>query len=299
MESIRSKQFKIILKLAGKKIFWRKSGEMLKEGIATRRLLNHEPPQKLRDNFSIKKVEMNGHYYYEMKPLKPENDLHIFYTHGGGYVHKITRQHWKFLGRLADKLRCTITIPLYPLAPEHTYQQTFDFVYALYEQVVNKVEDPSNLVFMGDSAGGGLALALAQLLHEKQAPQPGKIILISPWLDLHLSNPEVEAIEKYDPFLTRTGVIEAGKMYAGDADRSLYLLSPINGDVTGLGEISIFMGSHDILAPDARKFVKKAKEQGKEIDYHEAQHMIHVYPIFNFPEARAALQQIISKIHSS
>lgn len=296
LESLQSKWFKILLRLVGRKRFWEMTGEELKKGIAKRRLLNHEPPKELQQRLNIEKKELNGHFYYEIHPLEKTSKKHIFYLHGGAYVHKITKYHWDFLGRLANELKCTITVPLYPLAPEHTYKQTFDFVNPLYMKQIGTIDNPNDVVLMGDSAGGGLALALAQLLSEKQIQQPGNIILISPWLDLSLENPEIDSIDKYDPFLSKSGAIEAGKMYAGETDRKHFLLSPMYGELNGLGDITLFMGTHDILVADARRFVKIAKEQGKVINYFEGPQMIHVYPIFTFPESKSALEQIVNKI---
>ncbi|MCP3028449.1 alpha/beta hydrolase [Halobacillus sp. A5] len=296
MESIQSRLVKLLLRLIRKNKLWKKSGGKLEKGIKRRRRLSFEPPRQIRNHLSIKKTEAHGHVYYEMKPLQFETEMQILYTHGGGYVNRITKHHWLFLSRLVNELECTITVPLYPLAPEHTYKDTYKFIYPLYQQIAGKVKNPSNLVLMGDSAGGGIALALARLINEKQDPKPARIILISPWLDLHLTNPEIKAIEKKDPFLVRDGVVEAGKMYAGDTERSHYLLSPALGKLSDLGEMTIVMGTHDILAPDARKLVKKAKEQGVTIDYYEAAKMVHVFPFFTFPEARTAFRYIAEKL---
>lgn len=155
-------------------------------------------------------------------------------------------------------------------------------------QQASTLKKSSDMVLMGDSAGDELALALAQLLNERKIQQPGNIILISPWLDLSLANSEIQAIEKHDPFLGRSGAVEVGKMYAGNTDPLHYLLSPLYGELNRLAEITLFMGTYDILVADARKFVKIASEQGIDVSYFEVPKMIHVYPIFNFPEAKIA-----------
>src|SRR5699024_4751601 len=207
-----------------------------------------------------------------------------------------SRLHWFFLSKLVHALNCTIIVPLYPLAPEHTYEDTLHFVYDLYMQKTDTMKNFEDIILMGDSAGGGLALVLAQLLKVKQLPQPEQIILISPWLDLSLSNPEIAPIEKKDPFLLRAGLIEAGKMYAGKTDTKDPKVSPLYGELNGLAAITMLMGSHDILAADARKLVEIAKQQGISIDYIEAANMVHIYPIYNFPESRIALEQIVERI---
>ncbi|WP_177183341.1 alpha/beta hydrolase [Lentibacillus persicus] len=295
-ESLKSKGFKLLLKLSNSKKFWKKSGDDLMKAIEMRRKLSDEPPKKLHQKLIIKKGEMNGNYYYELRPNQKNNNKPIFYVHGGAYVYRISRLHWNFLGKLVDKLNCPIVVPLYPLAPEHTYKHTLPFIYELYMQQLNTTKNQENMIIMGDSAGGGLALVLAQLLKEKQLEQPEQIILISPWLDLSLTNPEIAPIEKHDPFLVRDGLIEAGKMYAGMTDTKDPKVSPLYGELNGLADITLFMGTHDILAADARKFVAIAKQQGTSVHYIEAAKMVHIYPIYNFPESKIALKQIVDKL---
>ncbi|WP_042349234.1 alpha/beta hydrolase fold domain-containing protein [Bacillus massiliigorillae] len=296
MESYQSKGFKLLLRLVGRKRFWMKSGEALRKGIAKRRLLNHEPPNHFYKKLNIEKKCMNDYNYYEIRPTHVSSSMHLFYLHGGGYVHKITSFHWKFLRRLVDALQCTITIPLYPLAPEHTYKHTFEFVYPLYINQVQKMANDKDIVIMGDSAGGGLALALAHYLKEMNVPQPGHIILISPWLDISLNNPEIADIEPYDFFLTKSGLIEVGRLYAGGDDPLSHLLSPMYGELQGLSDITLFMGSHDILVADSRKLMVMAEEQGVLIDYHEYPNMMHDFPLFMFPESKMAMDVIVNKL---
>lgn len=296
-ESVKSRGFKLLLKLSRSRKFWEKSGEDLIKAINKRRMLSDEPPKKLYKKIKIKKGEMNGNVYYELQPRQAHaSDKSIFYVHGGAYVYRISRLHWNFLAKLVDELNCTIILPLYPLAPEHTYQETLTFIRDLYLEKINSMKNPENMIIMGDSAGGGLALVLAQLLKEKQLEQPEQIILISPWLDLSLTNPEIAAIEKNDPFLVRQGLMEAGKMYAGTTDTKHPKVSPLYGNFHGLAVITIFMGTHDILAADARRFVAAAKEQGVSVNYMEAPKMVHIYPIYNFPESRIALREIVERV---
>lgn len=295
-ESIQSKSFKLLLKASGAKKFWDRSGEDLIKAIEKRRLLSDEPPQKLHDTVDTIKGEINGIYYYELHPREKTGHPPIFYVHGGAYVYRISKLHWNFLGKLVDELQCTIIVPLYPLAPENTHEHTLSFVYELYKRQPETMENKQNMILMGDSAGGGLALVLAQHLKEKQLPQPEQIILISPWLDVSMSNPEIAEIEDDDPFLVRPGLIEAGKMYAGTTDTKDPKVSPLYGELAGLADITLFMGSHDLLVADARKFVAAAEQQGVPIDYIEAEKMVHIYPIYNFPESEIALEQIVERI---
>lgn len=295
LQSIQSKVFKILLKLVRRKKFWYKTGDALRKGIAKRRKKDYTPPTSLVESMQITLHEENGFSYYMINETVATDSTHILYVHGGGYIHRITKYHWHFLGRLAKELQCTITVPIYPLAPEYTYKDTFAFVVPLYENILTKSR-AENTVIMGDSAGGGLALSLIQLLKKKDVPLPMQTILISPWLDLTLENNLIDKIDPVDPFLAKIGAIEAGQMYAGGTDRHHYLLSPLYGDLTGLGRVAIFMGTHDILVADARKLVQKMETEGSPIMYYEYLNMVHVFPLFTFPEAKKAFKQIVGLI---
>lgn len=293
MESIQSKFFKLLLLIVGRKRFWYQTGDKLKKGIAARRKFPTEPPEKIVKDFQVEKKEMKGHSYYEISQKNGRNQQHIFYLHGGAYVHQITKYHWDFLYRLAKTLSCSLTVPLYPLAPEHTYKETVDMVTALYRE---RLGQEDNVILMGDSAGGGLALALAQLLKSNEEKLPRRMILIAPWLDMTLSNPEIEILQKDDYFVAKPGLMDVAKWYSGGEDLRHYLLSPIYGELKGLPQITLFVGTKDSLVADARKFVRIAASQDIKIDYIEGRDMVHVYPIFTFPEAQVAFRQIIERI---
>jgi acetyl esterase/lipase len=129
--------------------------------------------------------------------------------------------------------------------------------------------------------------------------QPNQIILLSPWLDITLKNPEIEEIDPVDPFLGVSSLREAGKIYAGDTDPENYLLSPINGPLDGLGQITLFIGTNDLLVADTRKLKAIAHAKGVVINYYEYQEMTHVWMLLNFPESKKAKQEIIELIRNS
>ncbi|MDP4088460.1 MAG: alpha/beta hydrolase [Bacillota bacterium] len=287
---------KAVLRIANLKKMWEVTGNKLRKNIERKQLSeSHEPPIKVQRNFNISKKEVNGYCVYIMKPLNSVGKKHILYLHGGGFVYEIMSPHWEFLGRLIDELRCTIIVPIYPLAPKHQCQEVFDMILPLYQLIISEVK-PGNVVIMGDSAGGGMSLSLAQLLKEKELPQPGNIILISPTLDMTFSNPEIHEVKKLDPVSAVPALIDIVKWYSGEKDSKHYLISPIYGNFEGLGRISLFIGTHDILYPDCKKFKSIAEAKGIAINYYEYPSMIHVWPLFFLPESKKATKQIIEII---
>lgn len=215
--------------------------------------------------------------------------------HGGGYIEQPLSWHWRFLYKLIQNLNGTICVPVYPKAPNHDYKEAFKKVLPIYKDLLTKVP-PENIVLMGDSAGGGFALALAQFLLKNDISQPGNIILLSPWLDITLSHPDIATMARKEPMLDAKLLIEVGKIYAGEAETSNYLLSPMNGPIQGLGKISLFVGTHELFLPDARKFKGLAEKEKVKINYFEYPQMNHVFPVFPIPEAKKSMQQMINII---
>lgn len=296
MESIQSRLVKFFLRLVRLNKMWKITGEELRKSIIKKQASGSpEPPKDLYKRFNVILDEQNGNCYYTLKPKCQTGPKHLIYLHGGGYVLEITSLHWDFIGRMAEALQCTVTVPIYPLVPEHTYKEVFEMIVPLYKRVIADIH-PENIVLMGDSAGGGMSLALAQLLQEKKLPQPGNIILISPVLDMTMSNPQIREAAKYDPILAAPAIKDLGEWYGGDMGPGHYLVSPINGRIEGLGKISLFIGTHDLLLPDARKFKSMAEAKGIAVNYYEYPAMIHVWPLFFFPESKNATRQIIEII---
>lgn len=167
----------------------------------------------------------------------------------------------------------------------------------VYLELLENVK-PKNIILMGDSAGGGLALAFAQTLKLENIHQPLKIILLSPWLDISLSNPMIEDIDPSDYFLNVEGLRMTGKAFAGNLAHDDYHLSPIYGPLEGLGEISLFIGSHEILVADARRLKSMAEMKHIRFNYFEYKGMFHTWMLLNLPESRKAREEIIEIVNS-
>ena len=152
--------------------------------------------------------------------------------------------------------------------------------------------DPSALYVMGDSAGGGLALALAKRAAAEGLPRAAGLVLLSPWLDVTMTEPSQAEIEPKDVMLRRPGVATAGRWYAGGLPTIDDRVSPLFGDLAGLPPILMFCGTHDILVADARRVADRARRAGLNLTYEEAPGLMHVYAILPLPEARAAQARI-------
>lgn len=291
MASIQSRLFNVFLRLINKKGF---AGKFA--GTRLNIYNSPEPPSGIHKKCEVSKYQFSGRNVFTLKP-KDNNTprKHILYLHGGAYNQNFLTYHWEFIAEMAQRTGSIITAPDYPLAPEYTYKDSFDMVSALYRNI-EAATDARDFILMGDSAGGGFALALAQKMQEEETAQAGQIILLSPWLDLSLTNPLIEEMDPLDPFLQKESLRQAANAYAGGTSLDCTLLSPINGALEGLGRISLFIGSREILVADARKFNSIAQSKGISINYYEYPDMIHGWMLLRFPESKKAKQQIIDLI---
>jgi monoterpene epsilon-lactone hydrolase len=294
MESMQSIVFNTLLRLTHKKGLLKR--QFVKGNF--NRFASPSPPARLYQSYHVDKYQVNGRNVFTISPRDGNIcKKHILYFHGGAFVTNFLAPHWRFFKKLITNSGCRITAPDYPLAPANTYKEVFAMTVDLYRKILLN-NDADDLVLMGDSAGGGLALALAQRLRIDDLPQPKQIILLSPWLDITLSNPEIERLDPIDPFMGIEGLRMAGKAYAGNADPGHYLLSPINGRLEGLGKISIFVGTREILVADARKLKTLLALKSIDINYREYKGMIHAWMLLHFPESKKAKDEIADLINS-
>lgn len=297
--SIRSRLAEQLLwAKSGKKSFTNK--EQLEQLLAERRIENAKPyvlPEAIQTKYAITKTtfhDMDCYVYNEHVTAKQ-----ILYLHGGGYVNQPFDQHWAFLGAIAAETKARIVVPIYPKAPNFDASLSFEKVLPLYEHILSET-NALDVVLMGDSAGGGFALALAQLLAEKRIDQPKDIILLSPWLDVTMQNPDIDALglDEKDPMLGVYGLQKMGEAYAGQLNTHHYFVSPINGTLTGLGRLSLFVGTHELFLADARKLKKLTEAANVPLRYFEYAQMNHVFPLYPIPEADKARAQIIDMINT-
>jgi acetyl esterase/lipase len=183
-------------------------------------------------------------------------------------------------------------------APQNTYRDVFAILQPLYEKLRAQY-GADRIVFMGDSAGGGLCLALAQLLRDEGRPLPQSLILLSPWLDVTMTDSELWRVDPFDPFLSIDGLKEVGQWYAGDTNPQHHLISPLYGHLEGLPPMQVFAGSHDILVADARRLHSKSEREGFPCDYQEFAAMFHDWMLLPIPEGVAARNRLRAFITDS
>jgi acetyl esterase/lipase len=216
-----------------------------------------------------------------------ETHTHILYFHGGMYVIEGTGFHKRWLMRLYQRSDVKITYVDYPIAPESTVDEALRMVVDSYEFLVQQFPD-DHFILMGDSAGGGLALVLAQYLRDHDhKKQPQKLILYSPWVRLDMQNPDISRIAPNDLILDVNLLKKSAKQYAGKFELSHKYLSPFFNSCQGLGEIHVFYGGDELLAPDITLFKNTCSEEYVKACFYCYEGLQHVFHLFPFlPESK-------------
>lgn len=279
-----------------KRIYASKQG--LERGIQqTRQAGPARPSTKLARDLHIAQETFAGQTVYRVRSKsRPQTPARILYFHGGAYVRPITAFHWRFLAALAHATGGELVVPLYPLAPENHGLAALDFALQVHQRESAQTE---HLFLMGDSAGGGLALALAATLRDQGVVAARRLILLTPWVDVELPHPDAPAIEPRDPMLAVVGARLAGQMYAGGLSTSHPAVSPMRGALHGLPPMTLFAAGRDILGPDAMAFAAKALAHGCEVDLRVEPDMVHVWPLLGFAESRKAVAEMAAAIHAA
>jgi acetyl esterase/lipase len=248
--------------------------------------------RRLRRVATIERDHVDERPVFRVRPQKACTDWHLIYTHGGGYIHALQQAHWGIIDATVRATNCEITVPIYPLTPEHTYRDAYSFLRSVYRDVLSQ-HSTERICLIGDSAGGGLAVGQALNYRDTDLRMPDAIVLFSPWLDVTLSHPDVPDIEARDPMLGANWLREVGRWWAGDDDPETPLVSPLFGDFTGLPDIQIHIGTHDLLWPDTRRLKQRADTRNIYVDLREYEGAFHDFMAATFtPEAHRTYQRV-------
>ena len=254
----------------------------------------NEVPYKLDEKFQqkhgiVKETIDEMDYYIVNEQAAPKKV--VYYFHGGAYMNHPMMFHWRYVVKLAKATNFTVIMPMYPKMPRFTHEVCYEKVHALYDVLVARYDAP--FIFMGDSAGGGLALAFAQDVKKLGKKQNEHVVMYSGWFDVTGETPGYEEIEPIDPMLGKVGAVYLGKRWANSVDPKDPRISPYFGDLHAIGQLSSFVGTYELLLVDARMLKEKAAKEGVPLYYEEYEGMNHVFPVFPIPEADEVLKKVV------
>jgi acetyl esterase/lipase len=231
----------------------------------------------------------------EAEWIEPDNPKQgvLFYLHGGAYALGLTNAHREFIARLALATQMRALIVCYRLAPEHPFPAALEDVITAYRWLLSQRFTPSQIAIVGDSAGGGLALAALLSLRDAGELLPAAAVCISPWTDLTLTSQSIHTKGQVDPILDYKILKQYAYFYGGQQDLTSPLISPLYADLQGLPPLLIQVGTDEILLDDARQCAEKARQAGVDVTLEVWEGMFHVFQAIPFlPETKAALRQI-------
>lgn len=270
-------------------------GKKIKSGELRKRL--KEPPWIVPDCFNMTHIELKN---FSMKLLSlkenPSQDHVILQLHGGGYMGAVRNAYYVFAGLYNEVSHgCNVLTPDYRVAPEHPYPAALEDAVASYQWLLDKGYYGEQIIVAGDSAGGGLAMALCMYLKDHHMSMPGGVVAMSPWTDLTASGESYETNYERDPLFgnTKDSLIYVND-YAGDHDKMDCYISPLFGDFRGFPPMLIQVGSLEMLLSDSVSVAAKAREQGIRVRLSIYEGMFHVFQMayLNIPESKKAWAEV-------
>ncbi|KZS70170.1 hypothetical protein A4G27_21470 [Mycobacterium kansasii] len=221
---------------------------------------------------TVQYTTYNGMSVVQITPAHPTGE-YVVAIHGGAFIFPPSFLHWINYSVMAQQTGATVQVPIYPLLQEGGTAGTVVPTMAGFISTQIAQHQPSNVSVIGDSAGGNLALAATQYLVDHGEPVPASMVLVSPWLDVGMTNPNIALIQ--DPLLPVGPAQQIGKVWAGNLGVNDPLVSPLNGSLSGLPPTYVYSGNLDILAADVLVLQQAAATQGAPISFVLANGQIH------------------------
>lgn len=251
-----------------------------------------EPPRKLAGR--CRKIGIDGVNSFWIDEENKKNGV-LVYLHGGAFYFGPVKEHWDYFGQITKLTGMAGLMVDYRLAPQHAFPAALDDIV----NAVVKTDLPDKWFFLGDSSGGGKAAAAFFRLKEQGETVPKKIIMMSPWVDAALENPDIKLNEHEDVMMTVKRLSSAARAYQPEGDLTDPEISPIFGSLEGLPPVLIQMGTADLLLADCRKLQQKCRDEGVDVKYEETPGAFHDFMMLPFlPEAQKAIRSQVEFLTS-
>jgi monoterpene epsilon-lactone hydrolase len=276
---------------------WIKPRSLCNEDVATSRARTGRVPfrAKLAPGWRIRAAHdasLEGEWIEPAAPHHAARRRYILYLHGGAYIAMSARTHRALTSRLAAWSDASLFALDYRLAPEHPFPAALEDALAAYRALIDAGAPASRIVVAGDSAGGGLALALLVALRDAKDPPPAAAVLFSPWTDLAATGQSLIDNDAADPLFFGSWVGPEARHYLGATPATDPRVSPLYADLAGLPPLLIQVSDTEVLLDDSRRVFDKAKRSGVAATLEIWPALPHGWHIFApiLPEARAALR---------
>lgn len=249
---------------------------------------------KLPKGFNLEQVMIDKLEAEWIIPANGSKKKVILYFHGGAYIIGSIKAHRGIVSKFVKASGISAMVFNYQLAPENPFPAGLNDSVNAYKYLLNIGIAPQDIVFIGDSAGGGLLLATILALKEKKINLPAGAVALSPWTDLTCSGDSITTKAELDKLSWKNSWHVCSDYYSGEEDPSNPLISPLFGDLTGFPPLQIYVGTNEVHLDDSVRFAKKARESGVEVKLTVGEGLFHCYPACApmFPEATKAMKNI-------
>ena len=250
---------------------------------------------KIPDGVEVKSADVAGMKAEWLIPKDMIDGKAILYVHGGGYVSGSCNDHRGFVSKFAQQTGIANLVFEYRLAPEHPFPAALDDSVSAYRWLLAAGYLPQDILVAGESAGGGLTLALLLALKERNIELPVAALAISPWTDLSCSSDSYQTKNARSVAPSDSWKVFS-RHYVASSSPINPLVSPLFGDLNGLPPLFINSAMDDELFDDGREFFEKAKAAGVEVTFRAGEGMVHCYPLMAplFKEATEAMKEIVA-----
>ena len=221
-------------------------------------------------------------------------DRAVLYLHGGGYVAGSIDSHRNLTGHLAQAMGCRVLALDYRLAPEHPHPAPVEDAVSAYRWLLDQGLSADHVVVAGDSAGGGLTVAMLVKARDEGLPLPAAAVPISPMVDLEATGESMTTRAVADPMVSRETLLQIVELFVGDGDRHDPYAAPLHADLTGLPPLLIQVGDAEVLLDDSVRLADKARAAGVDVTLEVWPDMVHVFQASAgfVPEADQAVARI-------
>ena len=229
----------------------------------------------LPDNTKFKRI-LAGNVYAEWITCGDvDTDKTFMFIHGGGYYRGSIAATRATVARISAEAKVRCLSIEYRLAPEHPFPAAIDDTYTAYNWLIKEGMNPKNIIVSGQSAGGGLCLALLLKIKENNGFQPKGAVAISPWTDLSQSGKTMITNANIDPVISKKYLDRMANLYLSQASNILPLASPLYGDLSGLPNLLVQVGSAETMLDDSKRFVERAKHANVDVQIEIWENMFH------------------------
>ncbi len=234
------------------------------------------------EGLTFSDVELGGVAALQSSGADTDLGRVVLYLHGGGYVAGSPTAYRSLWSGLASAAGARGVAPSYRLAPENPFPAAVHDALATYRALLSDGVQPEDVALAGDSAGGGLAVALLLAARDEGLPMPSSLTMLSPWVDLACAGDSMQSRAASDPSLTPAGLQQRAADYLAGHDAADPRASPLHADLSGLPPTLIHVGTAEVLLDDALRFAARAGSCDVRVSLEVWPAMVHVFALFGF-----------------